>query len=71
MVLWLLSLLIKLSNCLYIVKLNRSRIISLQRARYVFKFYKKGEKHDYRNVIQTDLKSAYLRSDSPEFEEKD
>ncbi len=53
-----------------IYKLNRTGVLSVQRTCYACKFYEKGKKNDYCNLINTDLKSTDIRLDCPEFEEK-
>ncbi len=62
------SLFKSISSLIY--KLNRTGILSVQRTCYACKFYEKGEKTDYCNLIQTDLKSTDIRLDCPEFEKK-
>ncbi|MEP2446434.1 MAG: MarR family winged helix-turn-helix transcriptional regulator [Balneola sp.] len=53
-----------------IYKLNRGKILTVQRTCYGCRYYQKNKKIDYCTLLQKNLLSRDIRLDCPEFEEK-
>ena len=51
-------------------KLNRNRILSVQRTCYGCKFYKKKKEEDFCSLLEKKLLGPEIRLDCPEYEEK-